>query len=335
MAKILVNYPKISVCIPAFNAESTIRSAIKSVLTQSFENFEIIVIDNASTDNTFNTVKSINDSRIKVYKNDENIGYPANVNKCLSSSRGEYITILCADDYFLHPDVLGIWVKALIENQDCVAVHSPFTHPLQDYSSSDHRKAYTILKEGRNSPRDVIGSFMSGKGFFGWGWLLRSELVTKNGIRFDESLTMAPDTLFWLEVSMQGNVFETPVNVPAYAFVVHPNSLGTKLFVDFSVRVFNELLEFEKKLVLKLEINGHANLLMTNYTPARYTCNECLCILKNNYLKSNISWAHFMREALKLIAFAPLACANLRFLKNLIMGFLPRATSIFARRLLV
>ena len=95
--------PKVSVLIPTYNCAKYIGQAIQSVLDQTFEDFEIIVSDNASTDNTEEVVKSFKDSRIRYYKSNINVEMGNNWNRCLFLSRGRYIAILCSDDIWLPP----------------------------------------------------------------------------------------------------------------------------------------------------------------------------------------------------------------------------------------
>ena len=70
---------KISVMIPTYNMANTIQETLKSVLNQTYNNFEIIIQDNNSQDNTYKIIKSFSDSRIKYFKNDINIGYARNL----------------------------------------------------------------------------------------------------------------------------------------------------------------------------------------------------------------------------------------------------------------
>lgn len=100
--------PAISVCIPVYNREDYIEAAINSVLEQDFKNFELIVVDNCSTDNTKKLVKALCkiDNRIIFYENDENIGMVENFNRCLDYARGDYIKFICSDDMLLGKGVL-------------------------------------------------------------------------------------------------------------------------------------------------------------------------------------------------------------------------------------
>ena len=115
--------PKVSVCIPAYNYGEFIGEAIQSVLDQTFGNFELIIVDNCSTDNTYEIVKSFKDKRIKYHRNSRNIGMVKNFNRCKSFSKGEYLLFICADDK-ISPQMLEIASKVLDENQDVAVVYS-------------------------------------------------------------------------------------------------------------------------------------------------------------------------------------------------------------------
>lgn len=92
--------PLVSVIIPAYNAEKTIESTIHSVLTQTYQHFEIIVVNDGSTDSTITVVKSIKDKRIRLYSQ-KNKGPSAARNFGVKKAKGKYIAFLDADDEFL------------------------------------------------------------------------------------------------------------------------------------------------------------------------------------------------------------------------------------------
>ncbi|KAF0132912.1 MAG: glycosyl transferase family protein [Candidatus Saganbacteria bacterium] len=94
--------PKVSVCIPNFNRSNYLKEAIDSVLSQTFTDFELIIVDDLSTDNSAEVVRSYSDSRIKFYVNKRNLGLVGNWNECLSKASGEYVSILHNDDRYLN-----------------------------------------------------------------------------------------------------------------------------------------------------------------------------------------------------------------------------------------
>jgi glycosyltransferase involved in cell wall biosynthesis len=97
--------PMVSVCIPVYNTERFIADAITSALSQTYQDFEIIIVDNASTDATPRVLAGFTDPRIRVFRNDENIGAAGNFNRAVSLARGRYLKVLCADDV-LYPSCL-------------------------------------------------------------------------------------------------------------------------------------------------------------------------------------------------------------------------------------
>lgn len=103
--------PRLSVCLPVYNAADTIGRALESVLGQSYDDFECIVIDNQSTDSTLATVEAFTDPRVQVFQNSSNIGFVGNHNECLRRAGGELIQFVHGDDWLL-PGCLDSLVPA-------------------------------------------------------------------------------------------------------------------------------------------------------------------------------------------------------------------------------
>lgn len=108
--------PKVTICVPAYNCEHTIETSIASALEQSFGDFECLVVDNASTDATVDRVLSLDDGRIRVLRNAENIGPIANHNRCIKQARGDLIQFLHSDDRLL-PDCLSRLVPSFSDHR--------------------------------------------------------------------------------------------------------------------------------------------------------------------------------------------------------------------------
>jgi len=108
--------PLVSICIPVFNGELYIERALTSCILQTYNNTEVIIVDNNSNDLTCNLVKRIknkySDKNINLFINKINIGITNNFNKCLEYSKGDYIKFVCADD-FLEVDCLLKMVNEL------------------------------------------------------------------------------------------------------------------------------------------------------------------------------------------------------------------------------
>lgn len=125
----MVNPVKISVLMPVYNAESYLREAIDSILAQTFDDFELIIIDDGSTDQSVLIVNSYDDRRVKLFTKVANEGIVETLNKGISLCSGEYIARMDADDVSLprrlelqqqyldmHPDVAMVAVKAAFIN---------------------------------------------------------------------------------------------------------------------------------------------------------------------------------------------------------------------------
>ena len=88
----------ISVILPVFNGEKYIRESVESILCQTFKEFEFIIIDDGSTDKSVEIIKSFNDSRIKLLRNNENKGIIFSLNKGIEEATGKYIARMDGDD---------------------------------------------------------------------------------------------------------------------------------------------------------------------------------------------------------------------------------------------
>ncbi|MFO7763174.1 MAG: glycosyltransferase family A protein [Wenzhouxiangellaceae bacterium] len=115
--------PKVTVFIPVHNREDYICVAVNSILAQTFEDFELLVVDDGSTDRTVEVLESYSDPRLRVARNPRNLGIPATRNHGLELARGEYIALLDSDDH-AYPGRLGRQVKYLDSNPEITQIGS-------------------------------------------------------------------------------------------------------------------------------------------------------------------------------------------------------------------
>ena len=99
------NNPKVTVFIPVYNREQYVGEAIESILAQTFSDFEILLVDDGSTDSSVDTIRSYTDPRIRLICNEKNLGIPKTRNKGVEQARGEYMAMLDSDDQ-AYPDRL-------------------------------------------------------------------------------------------------------------------------------------------------------------------------------------------------------------------------------------
>jgi glycosyltransferase involved in cell wall biosynthesis len=119
------NQPRLSIGLPVFNGEKYLGDALDSILAQTFTNFELIISDNASTDNTQNICQryAVLDNRIRYYRTDRNLGAPLNYNRTFELSRGEYFKWASHDDVLAH-EYLHKCVSVLDKDPSIVLCHS-------------------------------------------------------------------------------------------------------------------------------------------------------------------------------------------------------------------
>ncbi len=126
----------VSIIIPCYNCNSFIEETLNSVVNQSYENFEIIAIDDCSTDNTLDKLESFakREVRLKVYKNDENIGVAYTRNRGVELASGEYVAFLDADDVW-EVNKLKKQVDKIIEDNSidlCYTAYSLYNHNMEN-----------------------------------------------------------------------------------------------------------------------------------------------------------------------------------------------------------
>ncbi|MDD2987875.1 MAG: glycosyltransferase [Zoogloea sp.] len=168
--------PKISVIVPAYNHQAYITEALTSVLEQTLDDLELIVIDDASRDSTWDIIQTIRDPRLRAIRHTTNQGAHATLNEGLTLARGDYLAILNSDDAF-HPERLARMLTAL--GTDARLAFSGV-----DFIDSDGRPA-----PGHERALDYASASARCAGQPPTGWLLTSNLaITTSNFVFPRSL---------------------------------------------------------------------------------------------------------------------------------------------------
>lgn len=173
------NKPKISVIMSTFNSLPYLKDAVNSILRQSYSNFEFIIVDDASTDKSWEFLSSIKDKRIILIKNSKNHGLALSLNKALRISKGEYIARMDADD-ISHPkrfekqliflnknkniDICGTWAHIINEQGKIVGEKK---YPLNDQEIKRSIKWFPALIHPTWMARRKIYNDLKGyRGYF-------------------------------------------------------------------------------------------------------------------------------------------------------------------------
>nr|MDZ8125359.1 glycosyltransferase [Nostoc sp. CmiVER01] len=186
--------PKVSVIIPAYNSEKTIKYTIQSVLNQTFSDLELIIINDGSQDSTIEVIAEIEDSRIKVFSY-PNAGGNVSRNRGLNLAVGEFVSFLDADDLWT-PDKLYSQVKALEEH-----ITAKVAYSWTDYI--DENGEFILSGKRVNLNGNVYESLLLNN-FLENGsnpLICRKSLIQLGS--FDESLSAAQDWDMWLRLASQ------------------------------------------------------------------------------------------------------------------------------------
>jgi glycosyltransferase involved in cell wall biosynthesis len=223
--------PQISVIIPVFNGEQTIRETIHSVLTQTFDDFELIIIDDGSQDSTLTIINSIQDARIKVFSY-SNAGQPASRNRGIKKAIGNYISFIDADDLWT-PDKLEAQLKALQENPQAAVAYS-WTEWIDELGQPLGRGSY-ITENGDVFAKLILNDFIAN----GSNPLIESSAIASVG-EFDESLTNAHDWDMWLRLAAQYPFVAVPSPQILYRKSASSMSANVWGMEDSSLRVIEK-----------------------------------------------------------------------------------------------
>jgi glycosyltransferase involved in cell wall biosynthesis len=186
--------PTLSVIVPAYNAERTILETIASVQQQIFSDFEVIVINDGSTDGTLERLNTVKDPRLKVFSY-ENGGVSVARNRGMTHATGEFIAFLDADDLWT-PDKLELQLSALQQNPEAGVAYS-WTRFIDERGESFH-DGKQLLFEGNVYAELLIDNFLAS----GSNPLVRREAVESVG-EFDPALAPCEDWDYYLRLAVR------------------------------------------------------------------------------------------------------------------------------------
>ena len=186
---------KVSVVIPFYNRREEVMRAIKSVLAQTHENYEIILIDDGSTDD-ISEIESLarnSNGKIKLFRNRKNVGASQSRNKGILESSGDYIAFLDSDDEFMEK-------KLEIQLRYMIASKARFSHTSYERFWRGERTIINSGKDDGHCERKLIYNCPIATPTV----MFDAEWVKNNKIQFSEKLEIGEDTCLWLEILKRG-----------------------------------------------------------------------------------------------------------------------------------
>lgn len=201
--------PKVSVLVPTYNRSAYLAKALNSILSQTYSDFEIIITDNCSLDDTEAVVASFSDDRIKYLRNEYNVGAVGNYNKALRVAKGEFIHLFSDDDIMADIDNLAFKVDILERYPNIGLVHST----IMTIDSNDKIVGGTWVVEDRNwnpiAKQDLLLGTQAYEILYnGWNFItmstvmIRRSILVSNRIEFNNQLRYLIDWAMWLQISL-------------------------------------------------------------------------------------------------------------------------------------
>lgn len=205
----MTSTPLVSVCIPTYRGEAHIRAAITSVLAQTLDDFELIVVDDNSPDNTAALVSSFVDPRIRFLRNPANLGPEGNWNRCLHEAHGKYFKLLPHDD-LLHPDCLRRQVEILeADSESSLALVFCARQVINAAGRQQTTRGFPHRRSGRIAANEVIRACLRrGTNLLGepGGVLMRRELASRVG-PFNAAFPYVIDLEYWFRLLLHGDAW--------------------------------------------------------------------------------------------------------------------------------
>ncbi len=276
--------PIVSVILPVYNSECYVAQSIQSILDQSLRDFELIVIDDASTDRTLEIVRSFEDERIKVLQKERNTGLTVSLNWGLLVAKGKYIARMDADDislpgrlerqvHFLEENpgygLCGTWVKTVGERAGVI-------------------KRYPLAHD------DIVVGLLVGSPFCHPSVMLRKHVLESNRLQYDPSVEPAEDYWLWVQLMQHTRACNLPEILLHYR--VHPS------------QVSRERLRQQRELSTRIQ-GGLIKSLAVDFTGPEQQLHAALIdsSMLNDPRQTRliIGWLHRLREANRASRFFP------------------------------
>lgn len=194
------NKPLVSVIVPVYNSERFVEECIKSLTCQDYDNLEILISDDCSTDNTCEIISKFEeDEKVKIFYQEKNLGITDNCNFLIGASKGKYICFFAGDDIML-PRKISKQVNFMEENNDCSFSY----HPAKIYSTEDN-KILTITDKNCSRPITNVNLLIEEMGIpASMSIMARKDALPKNG--FNKKYKFVSDWLMQIEMSLKGEI---------------------------------------------------------------------------------------------------------------------------------
>jgi glycosyltransferase involved in cell wall biosynthesis len=250
----------ISVIVPIYNAEKHLPACINSILLQTFRDFELLLINDASKDNSLVICNQYanKDNRIIVFNQKKNGGECVSRNVGIDNAKGKYIVCIDADDRVLENHLESLYLSSKIPSG--TLIHAPNLTSINGFCSEKSRsnKSYYIKNLLKND-KNKFDFLFAGPA---WSKLIETEIIKSNNIRFRHGVKINGDHIFHLEYLMYIKEYIN-VGVESYIYSNNPESISKKHFSFDECFERVQLMIPMTKSVLE-RFNVHDNLIQRN-----------------------------------------------------------------------
>lgn len=242
--------PLVSYCIPAYNHAQYVEACVESILGQSYPNVEVIVVDDCSTDRTYDILRSLRDPRVSLHRNSVNVGPGETVNRCIRMAKGDFIAVSGSDDVHLR-DKTAIQIEHLLAYPGAGAVFAtpvfigPDGAPLTR-AQLQGLPVFAAFRAGKVAMFQELlrrGNFLLAPSA-----IIRRPVVERVGL-FDPGLIQLQDYDFWLRIAVDHELLIVDQPLVQYRMMLNGSNLSSENEASRNRHHFELSIVFEKLAV--------------------------------------------------------------------------------------
>ena len=323
--------PEVSVIIPTYNCEDYIAQALESIFAQTYSNFEIILVDDASTDSTLQIARSFSDPRLKIIARPENTGVSSVRNCGISQARGNWLALLDSDDWYAPKRLENLLEIAVKQDADLIADDLFLIRDREQYPWStllqkkQPRRGFVELIDAVRFVKSDRPSPINAPRNWSLGYtkpLIKREFLLKHNIKYNEAINVGEDFILYLECLIKKARFLI-VPQPYYYYRTRELSLSTRKPIQYLTqsceitRTFIEEQEADTKPDKKLLEAMYQNLKVFHKRLAYYSAIDC--IKQKKFLKALIKTImrpyiliYFINKLITILEIKTLATSSIK-----------------------
>lgn len=239
----------VSIVMPTYNSEEYVSKSIESVLNQTYANFELLIVDDCSTDSTFSTLKKISDPRVRINQLEYNQGAAVARNEALKMAKGEFIAFIDSDDLW-HPEKLSYQINYMKKN------NYSFTSTNYVEINESGESTGIIIKARKKLDYEGVLKYCPGNSTIMYN-------ANHLGIFFIPNIRKRNDFVMWLQVIKKaGSLYGLDKNFTYYRVREDSLSINKKSLIKYQWKVYREIEQLPLKKSLFLLFHKIASIIL-------------------------------------------------------------------------